>query len=155
MGFDGKEREKVKLVVQRVKNAKVTSVEEGKVTGEIGTGLLVLVGFGKEDNERVVINSAIKLIKLRIMADKNDKMNLSVKDIKASVLVVSQFTLYADISAGNRPSFINAADPDKAKAFYELFIEQLNLSGVEVQTGSFGQHMEIEAVLDGPVTILY
>lgn len=145
----------MKLVVQRVKKAKVTKVEDGRVVGEIGKGLFVLVGFKKGDSEKEVETIADKLSKLRIMSDKEDKMNLSAMDVGGKMLIVSQFTLYADTKGGNRPSFVNAEDPMKAKKLYELFIGKLKEKGNEVETGSFGDYMEIEAVLDGPVTIIY
>lgn len=145
----------MKLVIQRVEKAKVIRVSDGKVTGEVGRGFFILVGFKKGDTEKEVEILADKLMKLRVMSDPNDKMNLSVGDIGGKILVVSQFTLYADTSGGNRPSFINAEDPDKAEKLYEYFIGQLRSKNLEVETGSFGDYMKIEAVLDGPVTILY
>jgi D-tyrosyl-tRNA(Tyr) deacylase len=145
----------MRLVVQRVEKAKVSLVPENNVVGEIGRGLLVLVGFKKGDTEDAVLAISDKLSKLRVMSDPNGKMNLSLSDVKGKALVVSQFTLYADTSEGNRPSFINAEDPQKAKKLYELFIKNLRSKGHEVETGSFGDYMQIEAVLDGPVTILY
>jgi D-tyrosyl-tRNA(Tyr) deacylase len=145
----------MRLVVQRVKKAKVTRVEDKKVAGEIGLGLFVLVGFKKEDTEKDVDILSVKLSKLRVMSDTEDKMNLSVIDKRASILLVSQFTLHADTSGGNRPSFINAEDPEKARKLYELFIEKLKNLGISVETGSFGDHMEIDCILDGPVTIIY
>jgi len=145
----------MKLVVQRVEKAKVIRVSDQKVVGEIGLGLLVLIGFKKGDTEKDVEMIADKLSKLRVMADKSDKMNLSVIDTKSSILVVSQFTLYAETSGGNRPSFINAEDPVKAKKLYELFINKLKEKDIKVETGSFGDYMKIETVLDGPVTILF
>lgn len=145
----------MKLVVQRVKNAKVLRVEDKKVVGEIGLGLFVLVGFKKGDSEKEVEILAEKLSKLRVMSDENDKMNLSTQDAGGSILVVSQFTLYADTAGGNRPSFINAEEPDKAKKLCELFIADLRAKNIKVETGSFGDYMEIETVLDGPVTIVY
>ena len=126
---------------------------EGKVVGEIGKGYLTLVGIKKGDSKKEAELLAEKLSKLRVMADKEGKMNLSLKDLDAYVLVVSQFTLYADTSGGNRPSFINAALPEEAKKIYEHFVVKLKDFGVKVETGSFGDYMEIEAKLDGPVTI--
>lgn len=135
--------------MQRVKNAKVGA-------SEIGKGLLVLVGIKKEDKEKQAINLAEKLSKLRVMADRQQKMNLTVSDVNASILVVSQFTLHGGTSGGNRPSFINVEEPSKARELYELFIEKLKeKGGINVKTGTFGNYMEIEVVLDGPVTILY
>jgi len=145
----------MRLVVQRVKKAKVTRVSDQKVVGEIGLGLFVLVGFKKGDSEEIVEQLAVKLSKLRVMSDSEDKMNLSIQDSGGSFLVVSQFTLYADTSGGNRPSFIDAEDPDKAKKLYELFTSHLKDKGLRVETGSFGDYMKIDAELDGPVTIIY
>jgi D-tyrosyl-tRNA(Tyr) deacylase len=145
----------MRLVVQRVRQAKVTRVNDKKIVGQIEKGLFVLVGFKKGDTKETVKVIAEKLSKLRVMSDSEDKMNLSVKDVKGKILIVSQFTLYADTKSGNRPSFINAEDPDKARELYELFIKELEAKEMEVQTGSFGDYMEIETVLDGPVTILY
>lgn len=154
----------MKLVVQRVKQAKVYKVDKSlrprgpmarRVVGQIEKGLFVLVGFKKGDTEKEVEILSDKISKLRVMSDEKEKMNLSVKDVKGKMLVVSQFTLYADTSGGNRPSFINAEDPEKAKKLYELFVSKLRKLGLEVETGSFGDYMQIETVLDGPVTILY
>lgn len=135
--------------------AKVVKVGDGETVGEIGKGLFLLVGFKKGDTEAEAVKLAEKVLRLRVMSDPEDKMNLTVKDAEGEFLVVSQFTLYADTSGGNRPSFINAEDPDKAKNLYELFINRIRESGIKTQTGSFGDYMKIEAVLSGPVTILY
>ena len=145
----------MKLVIQRVKKAKVLRISDQKVVGEIDKGLFVLVGFKKGDSEKDVELLAVKLSRLRVMADKENKMNLSVIDTKSKILVVSQFTLHADTSGGNRPSFINAEDPEKARKLYEFFIASLRAKNIEIETGSFGDHMEINCVLDGPVTIIY
>jgi D-aminoacyl-tRNA deacylase len=145
----------MKLVIQRVNKAGVTQVISNKLVGEIGRGLLVLFGVGKNDGKKDAEILADKLLKLRIMADENDKMNLSIKDVGGEILVVSQFTLYADTSAGNRPSFINAGDPKMARDLYEFFISKLKESGLKIETGSFGDYMKINVELDGPVTILY
>lgn len=145
----------MRLVVQRVEKAQVTRVSDKKVVGEIGLGLFILVGFKKGDTEEMVRTLADKLSKLRVMSDDKDKMNLSVKDVEGKMLIVSQFTLYADTSGGNRPSFIEAEDPILAKKLYELFIKLVREKGIEVETGSFGDYMKIDAILDGPVTILY
>jgi D-tyrosyl-tRNA(Tyr) deacylase len=144
----------MRLVIQRVNKASVEVTETGKIAGRIGKGLFVLLGIGEEDNEEDVEKLVEKLLKLRIMADKNDKMNLSITDVKGEILVVSQFTLYADISKGNRPSFVKAAGHDKARDLYRLFISKLVEKGIKVETGSFGKYMKISAELDGPVTIL-
>jgi D-tyrosyl-tRNA(Tyr) deacylase len=149
----------MRLVIQRVRKAKVLRRAQdklsSKIVGQIEKGLFVLVGFKKGDTEKDVESVAEKLSKLRVMSDSADKMNLSVNDVEGSILVVSQFTLYADTSGGNRPSFINAEDPPKAKKLYELLISRLKEKKIEVQTGSFGDYMTIDAELDGPVTIIY
>lgn len=143
----------MKLVVQRVNKATVTM--NRKVVGEIGKGLFVLLGVSQDDDEKDADMLAEKLFKLRVMADEKDKMNLSVKDVEGSFLVVSQFTLYADTSKGNRPSFVKAAEPEKAKGLYEYFVDKLKKNGIKVKTGSFGDYMKIDAEFDGPVTILF
>lgn len=142
----------MRLVIQRVSSGRVDIV--GKTVGKIESGLVALLGVGQGDTEKDVQVLADKLSKLRIMSDKNGKMNLSVIDTKSSILVVSQFTLYADTQGGNRPSFINAGNPDKARVLYESFIEKLKSKGIDVQSGSFGEYMEIPLCLDGPVTII-
>ena len=143
----------MRLVVQRVTQASVKVKKQ--VVGQIGKGLFILVGIKKGDSLKDAETLAAKLSKLRVMADKEGKMNLSIVEVGAEVLVVSQFTLYADTSGGNRPSFLNAALPDEARKIYEHFVAELRRLGVKLQTGSFGDYMEIEAKLDGPVTILY
>ena len=145
----------MRLVVQRVEKAKVVKVDDGSTVGEIGKGLLVLAGVKKGDTKKDVEALAAKLSKLRVMSDKEGKMNLSIGDIGGSILVISQFTLHADTKGGNRPSFINAEEPRRAKELYEFFIKKLKENGIKVKTGSFGDYMKIETVLDGPVTILY
>lgn len=145
----------MRLIVQRVLKAKVTVKETEKVSGKIGQGYLVLLGVKKGDDLTGAELLAEKLTKLRVMSDKNDKMNLTLKDVGGEILLVSQFTLYADTSAGNRPSFINAAEPKLAKEIYDHFTVCLKNNGLKVETGTFGSYMEIEAMLDGPVTILY
>ncbi|TSC90112.1 MAG: D-tyrosyl-tRNA(Tyr) deacylase [Microgenomates group bacterium Gr01-1014_5] len=142
----------MKLVIQRVKKAKVTS--EGKTVGQIDRGLFILLGVGKQDSFNTVFAMAQKCVELRIMADKDGKMNLSVKDMGGEILIVSQFTLYADTSGGRRPSFVNAAEPDLARQVYERFVQSLKELGVKVEIGSFGNYMEIESAADGPVTII-
>lgn len=145
----------MKIVLQRVEKARVFRVSDKKTIGEIGKGFFILVGFKKGDSEATVELLADKISKLRAMSDAEEKMNLSVKDVGGSLLVVSQFTLNADTKGGNRPSFINAEEPAKAKELYELFIGKLQEKGIKVETGSFGDYMQIEATLDGPVTIIY
>ena len=142
----------MRLVIQRVKRAQVRV--SGKIIGKIERGLFVLVGVKEEDSEKDAELLAEKISKIRLMADGENRINLSVKDVKASILVVSQFTLYGDTTGGNRPSFIKAADPEKAKRIYEFFIRKLKEKGIRVETGSFGKYMEINTVLDGPVTII-
>ena len=144
----------MKTVIQRVTRASVSV--EGKIISEIGNGFLILLGIGKEDSAEIVKKSAEKIVKLRIMPDENDKMNKSILDVSGAILVVSQFTLLADTTGGNRPSFINAALPEKAKELYELFVSELKRLGVKkVETGKFGTYMEVLLVNDGPVTIVF
>lgn len=142
----------MRLVVQRVKKASVKVGEN--IVGEIRSGLFVLFGAGADDKLEYADVLADKLVKMRIMQDEQGKMNLSIKDAAGEILVVSQFTLYADTSGGNRPSFTKAASPVLAKEFYERFIERVKDEGVSVKTGSFGEYMEIGIVCDGPVTII-
>lgn len=142
----------MRLVIQRVKRAKVAS--SGKTVGAIGRGLFVLLGVGQGDKKEYGDILARKLANLRIMADQEGKMNLSVKEIGGEVLVISQFTLYGDASKGNRPSFIKAAPPEVARGLYVSFVEGLREHGLKVKTGSFGDYMEIESVADGPVTVI-
>jgi len=145
----------MRLVVQRVEKAKVVKVDGGSTVGEIGKGLFVLVGIKKGDTEKDAESLAAKLSRLRVMSDTENKMNLTVTDVGGSILIVSQFTLHADTSGGNRPSFINAEEPKRARQLYELLANKLRGHGLTVETGSFGDHMKIELVLDGPVTIIY
>jgi len=142
----------MRAVVQRVSRAKVTV--ESQVTGEIGAGLMVLLGVGKEDSSAVAASMAEKVANLRIFEDAAGKMNLSLLDVKGSALVVSQFTLYGDARGQRRPSFITAAPPELAKKLYEEFCEALKKLGVTVGTGIFQAMMSVELVNEGPVTIL-
>ena len=142
----------MKLVIQRVSKASVSV--KGENVAEIGEGLFVLVGIKEGDTQKDAQFLAEKLAKLRVMSDEEGKMNLTVSDVSGEILVVSQFTLYADTSGGNRPSFIKAARPEVAQPIYEHFVDQLTSHGVSVKTGQFGEYMEIETVLDGPVTII-
>ena len=142
----------MKLIIQRVTSASVQA--SGKTVGQINQGLFVLVGFKKGDEQSQVDTLANKLIKLRVMSDENDKMNKSILDGDCGLLVVSQFSLYANTKDGNRPSFIDAEQPDKAKELYNYFVEKLKSLGAKVQTGSFGKYMKIDSSLDGPVTII-
>lgn len=144
----------MKLVIQRVTSASVSIKETEQVVGKIEKGFLVLVGFKKGDVDSDVRYFANKLINLRIMPDKDDKMNNSILDSAGSILVVSQFTLNANTEDGNRPSFIESMDPDEARVLYALLIDELYERGVNVATGSFGDYMNIKAELDGPVTII-
>lgn len=142
----------MKAVVQRVNRASVTVDEQ--VVAEIGRGLLILLGVGPEDTMDAAEQLAEKIVHLRIFEDQAEKMNLSLLDVEGEVLVVSQFTLYADTSRGRRPSFIGAAKPDLAEPLVESFAKYLADRGVPSQTGEFGAHMAVELVNDGPVTIL-
>jgi D-aminoacyl-tRNA deacylase len=142
----------MRAVVQRVSRARVTVQE--KVTGEIGAGLMILLGVGKEDTCEVASAMAEKLVNLRIFEDAAGKMNLSLLDTKGAALVVSQFTLYGDARGQRRPSFISAAPPELAKKLYEEFCEALRRLGVTVATGIFQAMMSVELVNEGPVTIL-
>lgn len=142
----------MRVVVQRVKRASVTV--DGETVGEIGAGLLVLLGVTDTDGERDVAFLVDKLANLRIFPDDEDKMNRSVMDVGGSVLVVSQFTLYGDCRKGRRPSFINAARPEIAIPLYELFIEKMRGLGVATKTGRFGAMMDVALVNDGPVTLI-
>jgi D-tyrosyl-tRNA(Tyr) deacylase len=142
----------MRAVVQRVSHAKVTV--NGRIAGEIALGLLVLLGVGREDTESDVNYLAEKIAGLRIFADADEKMNLSVVDVGGSVLVVSQFTLYGDLRRGRRPSFDAAAPPDTAQKLYELFVERIRSAGLRCETGHFQQVMQVELVNEGPVTVL-
>jgi D-tyrosyl-tRNA(Tyr) deacylase len=142
----------VRAVVQRVTRAKVT-VNAG-VTGEIGAGLMILLGVGRTDNPESASYLAEKIANLRIFSDDAGKMNLSLLEVGGSALVVSQFTLYGDTRGGRRPSYIQAAPPDEANCIYEEFVRAMRAFGVPVQTGVFQAHMQVELVNDGPVTIL-
>ena len=142
----------MRMVVQRVSRAKVTV--EGQVTGEIGPGLMILLGVGKEDSSQVAGAMAEKVANLRIFEDEQGKMNRSLLDVKGSALVVSQFTLYGDARGQRRPSFISAAPPDLAKKLYEEFCEALQKIGITVGMGIFQAMMSVELVNEGPVTIL-
>ena len=142
----------MRAVVQRVSRAKVTV--ENAVAGEIGPGLMILLGVGKEDTSAVASSFAEKISNLRIFEDDQQKMNRSLLDTQGSALVVSQFTLYGDARGQRRPSFISAAPPDKAKALYEEFTAALRALGVNVATGIFQAMMSVELVNEGPVTIL-
>jgi|SRR6185503_15343129 len=141
----------MRALVQRVSRAEVRIGE--RTTGSIGVGLLVLVGFTHADGEEQLVWMADKLLGLRIFADAEDKMNLSVVDAGGALLVVSQFTLYGDAAKGRRPSFVDAARPEAAIPLYERFLAILRGRGIAVETGEFGAMMAVELVNDGPVTL--
>ncbi len=141
-------------VVQRVKSAKVGLNDHPDQSSSIGPGLIVLLGVGSDDTETDVSKLTSKLLKLRILSDKADKMNLSILEKRQEVMVISQFTLIADLKGGNRPSFIKAAPPEVAKKYYEKFISDLVAAGIPTKQGFFGGYMIIDLVLDGPVTIV-
>lgn len=142
----------MKVVVQRVSGAEVKV--DDKVVGSIGRGYLVLLGVGNGDTREDADRIAAKLINLRIFPDENDKINLSLADVDGELLVVSQFTLYADCRKGNRPNFINAAKPDEAEALYEYFLKILREKVSSVECGVFGADMKVSLVNDGPFTII-
>lgn len=142
----------MRLVIQRVNHASVIINE--KVAGEIGKGLLVFLGITSEDNEQIADVYVNKLIKLRIFEDESGKTNLSLADVGGELLVVSQFTLYADCRKGNRPSFVNAGHPDHAERIYNYFIGECRKQIKRVETGEFGADMKVELVNEGPFTIL-
>lgn len=143
----------MKAVIQRVTSANV--VVDGKTVGEIGQGFLILLGAGKNDSEKDCEKLADKISKMRIFSDENDKINLSINDVGGDILVISQFTLYADCRKGNRPSFIDAGTPQRAEELYEYFAEILNdkISG-NVSKGVFGADMKVSLLNDGPFTIM-
>ncbi len=142
----------MKLVIQRVKQASV--MVEGKIVGEIGKGFLILVGVTHADTQENANYLAKKLCALRIFEDENGKMNLSVKDVGGSLLIVSQFTLYANCNNGNRPSFIEVARPELAEPLYEYFCSKCEEQNVKVQKGIFGADMKVNLLNDGPVTLI-
>ena len=142
----------MRLLIQRVSKASVKV--EGKCVGKINKGFLVFLGITHGDTKDNVDYLVNKLYNLRVFEDENEKMNLSIKDINGEILIVSQITLYADTSHGNRPSFINAAKPDKANELYEYFIEKAKQTGLKIEAGIFGADMKVELLNDGPVTIL-
>lgn len=143
----------MKVVLQRVQQASVTIAQ--KRIAQIKNGSLLLVGFGQNDDEQTVDYLARKISKSRIFSDQNGKINLAINDVQGQILSVSQFTLYADTAKGNRPSFVDALNPQQAEKLYELFNEKLRASGCDVQAGVFGVDMQVELVNDGPLTIIY
>ena len=143
----------MKLVVQRVKNANV--VVNQQTIGEIEKGFMVLIGVAPTDTKEIADFLVKKLINLRVFEDENEKMNLSIQNINGELLLVSQFTLYADCNSGNRPSFINAAPPEMANELYEYFVEECRKQNIKkVATGEFGADMQVTLQNDGPVTII-
>jgi D-aminoacyl-tRNA deacylase len=141
----------MRALLQRVSKASVTV--EGQTISAIGKGLLILLGVGHGDGEEQAMSLAEKIANLRVFEDEQDKTNLSILDVKGEAIVVSQFTLYADVRKGRRPSFIDAALPEVAEPLVRRFVEFLGGHGVPTQTGKFGAHMEVEIHNDGPVTI--
>ena len=143
----------MKILLQRVKKASCKVNNE--IIGKIDNGLLLFVGFKEGDNENVIEQMAKKCVELRIFSDENGKMNLSLKDVGGELLIISQFTLYADtMSSGNRPSFIAAARPEKAEPLYEYFLDKCRQENIKVEKGIFGAEMKVSLVNDGPVTII-
>lgn len=143
----------MRLVIQRVKKASVTI--EGNVVGSIDKGLLIFLGVGEGDTRSMADKYVDKLAKLRIFEDENGKTNLDINDVNGKLMVVSQFTLYADCKKGNRPSFVHAAAPDIANELYEYFKEKCALKFGNVQSGQFGADMKVELINDGPFTVLW
>ena len=142
----------MRALIQRVTSASVKV--EGRIVGKIGKGFLVFLGIYKEDTEEKIEKLTKKIINLRIFNDENDKMNLSIKDVKGEILLISQFTLCADTRKGNRPSFISAKNPNEANEIYKKTIESIENEGIIVEKGIFGADMKVELLNDGPVTIL-
>lgn len=142
----------MKIVVQRVKNAQVEV--EDKTVGKIEKGFLVLLGVTHNDTKEQADYLVKKLCKLRVFSDENDKMNLSLKEVKGELLIVSQFTLYANCAEGNRPSFTEAAKPDQANELYEYFCSECEKNEIHVERGIFGADMKVSLLNDGPVTII-
>ncbi len=142
----------MRAVVQRVSRAQVTV--NGEITGQIGLGLLVLLGVGCDDTEADATYLAEKVCGLRVFEDDEGKMNRSVQQVGGSVLAVSQFTLYGDVRRGKRPSFDAAAPPEKARQLYQFFVDQIRATGLRCETGRFQEMMKVELVNEGPVTIL-
>lgn len=142
----------MKIVIQRVTNAQVEV--DKKVVGKIGKGFLVLLGVTHEDTKENADYLVKKLWKLRVFSDENDKMNLSLKDVNGELLIVSQFTLYANCKDGNRPSFVEAAKPEQANELYEYFCSECKKNDIKVEKGIFGADMKVSLLNDGPVTIV-
>ena len=142
----------MRAVIQRIDKAKLTV--EGKIVSEIGKGLLVYLGINQSDTIKSANSLAKKIADIRIFRDENAKLNLSVKNIKGQILVVSNFTIYADCSRGNRPNFMYAMKSEEANVLYEYFVTELRRQGVDVKTGLFGEHMTIEQTNNGPINII-
>ncbi len=142
----------MKAVIQRVSESSVKV--DGKIVGEIGKGLMLLIGIDENDEKADADWLVQKVLNLRIFGDEDDKLNLSVKDINGEILCISQFTLIADYKKGNRPSFIRAAKPDKAIPLFEYFKEEISKSGLKTESGIFGADMKVSLINDGPVTIV-
>ncbi len=142
----------MKYVIQRVSRANVKV--DGRIIGETGRGYMVLIGVSDSDNEEIADKMTAKMLGLRIFEDENGKTNLSLADVGGELLLISQFTLYADCRKGNRPSFINAGKPEHANALYEYIIKKCRESGYKTETGSFGADMKVELVNDGPFTVV-
>lgn len=142
----------MRVVLQRVSNCKVTV--DNNITGQINKGFLLLLGVECTDTQQDAIKLVNKVVGLRVFTDANDKMNLSLADVGGEVLVVSNFTLYADCSHGRRPSFINAARPEISQPLYEFFCDEIRKNNIKVETGIFGADMKVELLNDGPVTII-
>lgn len=142
----------MKVVIQRVGYASV--MVDDQTVGKVGKGYLILFGAGKDDTERDAQKLVDKILGLRIFSDENGKINLSLKDVDGEVLIVSQFTLYADCKKGNRPSFINSCEPNEAKRLYEYFVHLFDGKVKNVQTGKFGADMKVSLLNDGPFTIM-
>ena len=142
----------MKIVIQRVSEASVSV--DGNVVGRIGKGFMLLIGVVKGDTEQDAVTLAEKIYKLRVFEDENEKMNLSLADVNAEVLAISQFTLCAECRRGNRPDFFNAAPPSEANSLYELFAEEMRKKGITTEMGIFGADMKVSLINDGPVTII-
>lgn len=142
----------MRVVVQKVTSSRV--IVDDRVVGAIDKGFNLLIGFSKDDTEEDLIYLKDKIVNLRIFEDDNNKMNLSLLDVKGDILAISQFTLYGDCRKGRRPNFMEAEGGDRAKALYERFVELLRETKLKVETGEFGAHMKVDILNDGPVTIM-
>ena len=142
----------MRLLVQRVLESNVKV--DGKIVGQINKGYMVLLGVCDSDNEEIADYLVKKLINLRVFEDENGKMNLNINQVNGELLIISQFTLYANTKDGNRPSFIEAAKPEKAEKIYEYFLEQCRKEGIKTEAGIFGADMKVSLINDGPVTIM-